>query len=958
MPGTWARCALVKTEVRGALASEACANGKRPFVMSRHVVKRRSSSERARAHARVDEGEAKGWVTPRASPPVVPPARQRLPTQQVQPPANAPKARRETHLHLFLILLHAPPPAPVVPAGRARTRSKQRRRGAVPFDREHVLQGGGAFCALREGAGDRGRGGEWVSLRRWEGNGRGAYGREEGCESAFDGGHCGRLYMTDRVVRKRVMSYGGLYVLCLVRHDRQTRSGARALHCVISHQARQSACKLMIHTKSSIREWVGQVVQGRWERLVWQEILDVGLYDEHAALKHMMESRRDTNLSGAKRPSPLLPSVTQRCPRARRVIPSMAASIAPPLTRAHRGCGDCWLMRLPVWERRDGGIPLLCFACFPFLSFALLPFPPPHYIISSPIHPLDPSTTHPTMLRGRKDPLSGQQVRPIEPLPSERPAFKTYRPSTSLPFPTTPLPSRLPSPAPPIPRSLARSLAGGAAHSKGILVNPDTKSTLAIPQLNNRKFRKEHPRANDAAALDRLLAPQFQSGAVAVERQSFDYGGEAGPSRAGERLAGRSGSMRTHTSDGTAGDGVTSGGGRKRLLSGRRPRRRRRDESMASGGGGGGSDGEEQLTSRALGVYIDKQGRLHDKEYDPFETVRTVSRRKFEGRSAFGAAREDDSEAGSDVSGSMVGREQRYGAYAAYGRNGYGGSVYGYGPVDPAFEARDRRQVQNLQSRVVIGDEAPVVGKSWRNGDGDGDGDDDAMDRTVYSEYDSGISATSPKPGDAGRTSGSRMMDHLQVDARQAGSSSAASSSGSRASPHPSNKSRQHPLASVKTHASRLAQLEERPRSLLYPATPAQIAAQQERAKTKRGGARAGADLRAADPDVFIPPIAPFHPAYHPSGRPSTSRAPSLSSVERAISGRRGSYHSGHRAGEQQKPASTVFASHEMSYLPTRWARGDHEIRMGEEAIEKYRPLEWQGSQKAGVSGNGEPDWT
>lgn len=432
--------------------------------------------------------------------------------------------------------------------------------------------------------------------------------------------------------------------------------------------------------------------------------------------------------------------------------------------------------------------------------------------------------------------------------------------------------------------------------------------------------------------------------------------------------------MRTHTSDGTGtGDGHPGhgpgGAARKRLLSGRR--RRGGDDSASAGGGEGG---EEQLTSKALGVYIDKQGRLHDKEYDPFETVRSVSKKKFEGRSAFGAAREDDSEAGSDVSNSLVGRDNRYGGYGggvaarnagileAYGRAAQDWQ-YRDGTPDPAFETRDRRQVQDLQSRVLMADDdapAPPGSKSWKDGDDhpydhEHDHHEDATNRTVYSEYDSGISATSPKPGDDHRAryqpSGFR-VDRLQLDARQAGSSSAASSSGSRSSPHPSNKSKQNPSTSVKTHASRLAQLEERPRSLLYPATPAQIAAQQEKAKSKRGGRGAG-DI-GTDPDVFIPPIAPFHPAYHPSGRPSTSRAPSLSSVERAISGRRGSYRPDHT-----KPASTsVFASHEMSYLPTRWARGDHEIRTGEDAIEKYRPLEWQGSHKAGVSGNGEPDWT
>lgn len=504
--------------------------------------------------------------------------------------------------------------------------------------------------------------------------------------------------------------------------------------------------------------------------------------------------------------------------------------------------------------------------------------------------------------------------------------------------------------------------------------------------------------ANDQAALDRLLAPQFQSGAVAEERKSFDHafaataaagdgggvGVGAGPSRM-DRLGGRSGSVRTGTSDGTGtGDGHGPvGAGRKRLLSGRRHRDQQQQDSHG--------DGEEQLTSKALGVYIDKQGRLHDKEYDPFETVRSVSKKKFEGRSAFGAAREDDSEAGSDVSGSIGGggggggggrNDGRFGLAArnagileAYGRAASDWQLASAG--NPAFEARDRARVHDLQSRIRIEDSRGQVGdgytarpsKSWKQGDDEdyhhaheGDSNEDAMNRTVYSEYDSGVSATSPKVDDGRHPQafgygGSNThlppafrVGRLQVDSRQPGSSSAASSSGSRSSPNPSNK-KSNPSTSARTHASRLAQLEERPRSLLYPATPAQIAAQQEKEKA-RGKRGVHGDL-SSDPDVFIPPIAPFNPAYHPARLAGGgSSVHSLSSVERAISGRRGSYKG------DGKPASTVFASHEMSYLPTRWARGDHEIRTNEEAIEKYRPLEWQGSQKAGVSGNGEPDWT
>jgi hypothetical protein len=424
-----------------------------------------------------------------------------------------------------------------------------------------------------------------------------------------------------------------------------------------------------------------------------------------------------------------------------------------------------------------------------------------------------------------------------------------------------------------------------------------------------------------------------------------------------DRLTNRSGSVRTGTSDGTGtGDGHHAAG-RKRLLSGRR----HRAEQEFPG------EGEEQLTSKALGVYIDKQGRLHDKEYDPFETVRSVSKKKFEGRSAFGAAREDDSEAGSDVSGSIGGRDGRFGLAArnagileAYGRQ----SADWRGGANPAFEARDRARVEDLQSRIRIEDPqegyAPRGSKSWKQGDEEDyhaherDSNEDAMNRTVYSEYDSGVSATSPKADDVrhqpfGYGGPNARVARLQDDSRRPASSSAASSSGSRSSPNPSTKTRTNPSTSAKTHTSRLAQLEERPRSLLYPATPAQIAAQQEKEKA-RGKRGVHADL-GSDPDVFIPPIAPFNPAYHPARLAGGSSVHSLSSVERAISGRRGSY-------KGDKPASTVFASHEMSYLPTRWARGDHEIRTNEEAIEKYRPLEWQGSQKAGVSGNGEPDWT
>ncbi|KAJ9095618.1 hypothetical protein QFC21_005489 [Naganishia friedmannii] len=571
------------------------------------------------------------------------------------------------------------------------------------------------------------------------------------------------------------------------------------------------------------------------------------------------------------------------------------------------------------------------------------------------------------MLRGKKDPLSGQQIRPIETRQPERPLYKVYRPS-------------------------------GAAHSKGILINPDTKSALAIPHINNRKYRKEHKHANDQAALDRLLAPQFQSGAIAEERKSFDYqggiglglahsGGDgiAGPSRGVDRLTSRSGSVKTHTSDGTGhGHGDANGGGKRRLLSGRH--RSSRNDGRDGDGRSDGNDAEERLTSKTLGVYIDKQGRLHDKEYDPFETVRSLSQKKFERRSAFGAAREDDSEAGSDISGSFVGRDigaRNAGMLETYGRTTSQGQMIA---GNPAFNARDRQRVQELQNQVRIEDDDEesgdiadghyafrppangIAGKSWNNDDDrdyrfhsqeQEDSNEDATNRTVYSEYDSGVSATSPKGEDGGkhpsfaRISTTQRLPHfqvgrLQIDSQRNVPSTAGSSSASRSSPHLSNTSKQGPSTSMKTQASRLAQLEERPRSLLYPATPAQIAAQQEKAKGKRGMH----GVAGADPDVFIPPVAPFNPAYHTS-RPTGSRAPSLSSVERAISGRRGSYHS-HNKGN----ASTVFASHEMSYLPTRWARGDHEIRVGEESIEKYRPLEWQGSQKAGVSGNGEPDWT
>ncbi|KAJ9107025.1 hypothetical protein QFC19_002894 [Naganishia cerealis] len=543
---------------------------------------------------------------------------------------------------------------------------------------------------------------------------------------------------------------------------------------------------------------------------------------------------------------------------------------------------------------------------------------------------------------------------------------------------------------------------GGAAHSKGILINPDTKSTLAIPHINNRKYRKEHKHANDQAALDRLLAPQFQSGAIAEERKSFDYqggigrglgpsaGGDgiAGPSRGLDRLTSRSGSVKTHTSDGTGhGHGDANGGTKRRLLSGRH--RSTRNDGRDGDGRSDGNDAEERLTSKTLGVYIDKQGRLHDKEYDPFETVRSLSQKKFERRSAFGASREDDSEAGSDISGSFVGREigaRNAGMLEAYERTT---SDRQLASSNPAFVARDRQRVQDLQSRIRIEDEEEdgdigagytltrpsangITGKSWNQDDDreyrlegqeQEDSNEDATNRTVYSEYDSGVSATSPKGDDNGRhQSFARMgttqkmppskIGRVQIDSQRTVPSSAASSSGSRSSPMPSNTSKQGPSTSMKTQASRLAQLEERPRSLLYPATPAQIAAQQAKAKGKRG---LHGDP-SADPDVFIPPVAPFNPAYHTS-RPIGSQAPSLSSVERAISGRRGSYQHSHNRGNNAA-ASTVFASHEMSYLPTRWARGDHEIRVGEESIDKYRPLEWQGSQRAGVSGNGEPDWT
>lgn len=571
---------------------------------------------------------------------------------------------------------------------------------------------------------------------------------------------------------------------------------------------------------------------------------------------------------------------------------------------------------------------------------------------------------------------------------------------------------------------------------------------MPFAPVNRAKFRKDHKAANDNAALDVLLATEFQSGRD-LQRESTSLGlgaaGEGGILQSAKGLgpvvpplsAGRKSFDTGYTGPGLGLGRQGSGSGNRRLShEGSRAQLglgRNLSEKLSLGGAKGSSsaenggegpfratkrrlgsarrnppgsrsnpngnyganseDEQEELSSRALGVYIDQEGRLHDKEYDPFEKVRSLSRRKVEKRRVFGAAREDESEVGSEGSGSFVGLGGFEGARA--------------GRMSQS-QSRTRSQGQSERGQEHE-DETQGYGSPNAN-NADGNGNPESMgtrtrSNTLWSEYDSGISATSPRPAGAESEFGdplsplhAKFKDGINVNGPLSPTSS-----------HPSSNQYgqgqgQRNSSSVKTsHTSALARLEERPRSLLFPATPAQVAAQ----KIKERNAPQHHHHRTSKVshhtpthththahrvnDVVIeeeplrPPVAPFNPMFsserrgkspassiksggkgkrRESGdssrmyaagaagrRPSTQSQPHASSFPHHL---QADAHAGRSVSGVQHASSSVFSGGDMGYLPSRWARGEREFRAGEEELDKYRPMEFRGTRED----QKEPEWT
>lgn len=394
--------------------------------------------------------------------------------------------------------------------------------------------------------------------------------------------------------------------------------------------------------------------------------------------------------------------------------------------------------------------------------------------------------------------------------------------------------------------------------------------------------------------------------------------------------------------------------------------------------GGDYDEDEEELSSRALGVYIDGEGRLHDKEYDPFEKVRSLSRRKVERRRVFGAAREDESEVGSDLSGSGVG-------FAGFD-NGRGGG----GLQRNQVKAGGYQQQQQGQE-----------GEEWDDADKEPEtmGNRTRSNTLNWSEYDSGISATSPRPGVARER---EFEDPTSPTRKSIGQNDPLSPMTATSSqPSSSQYVQRHASSSTRAGSTRTTQkrMEERPRSLLFPATPAQVAAQKikERNAPHRGTAGSKTQHQhqhhhTSQPaqrthrmdDVVIeeeqlrPPVAPFNPMY---GGEKRGKSPA-SSIKSGKGKHRDSgdhtYTYGHHGGAGRRPStqsqphahghqhhlqdgvsgvqhasSSVFSAGDMGYLPSRWARGEREFRAGEEELDKYRPMEFRGTRED----QKEPEW-
>jgi hypothetical protein len=299
---------------------------------------------------------------------------------------------------------------------------------------------------------------------------------------------------------------------------------------------------------------------------------------------------------------------------------------------------------------------------------------------------------------------------------------------------------------------------------------------------------------------------------------------------------------------------------------------------------------------------------------------------------------------------------------------------------------------------------------------GGGGGGGRTRSGTLWSEYDSGISATSPRPFGTldpeivGGPLSPLYAGKDQQGEENVGLGNTLSPTSSRPSSSQRGGRREGPMtSSVKTTSNTisLARLEERPRSLLFPATPAQLAAQKIKERnassggghhhhqhhhhdrrTSKPGARRHHDdvLEEEDDEVAAalrPPMAPFNPMYSSdrrAGSPSSSikagKGKARDSGEHlrmythsGQHGRRQSTHShpgqghsihlqgdGHAAKSVsglQHAGSSVFSGADMGYLPSRWARGEREFRAGEEELDKYRPMEFRGTRED----HKEPEW-
>lgn len=514
---------------------------------------------------------------------------------------------------------------------------------------------------------------------------------------------------------------------------------------------------------------------------------------------------------------------------------------------------------------------------------------------------------------------SGPHFRAVEVQEHERPLYRVYRPAPS-------------------------------AHSSHLLVQPSTSnSPFALPLSTSqsaRQYRKQHGAANDAAALDRLLAPAFSSEAKTGGLDELGMVGKPRERRSLDRHESMKSAESRHSGEGTN----LSGDSKRKSKSHRRSRLSRRQSHGSS------SSSQEELTSRGMNLYVDKDNKLHDGDFDPFETVRSKSLKKVQHRPAFGA--DVDPEQGSEV-GSLGGSSVGFNNAAAAWTGG-GGAAY---RADE--EERIRRRLVEERRRLQVDVDAA---KGYDDGrfhhqyvteDG----------KETASEYDSGYAATSPGPSKAPSngvggvveqsigalsppvTSASQYVTHHPLNhdtlspelSTSYASNNAPRSSGLQSASQYKEYPRHLPT-SMTSGRGYLVDREEHARQLLFPDTPPPP---RESASTFRHSNSATAPGATTSRIAsFDPPVAPF--ATDASGnRPKARRTDSIGSNDMFRK---------HTAPSAvaSKPGSTVFDPQEYGYLPSRWAQGDHELRLGEEAREKYRPREWHPTHSANEKQKGD----